>query len=240
MSSESPVLGNGPVQGDLEVVAETLPTSVPTDHHPDLDAAELRRQAEHAKAELQLACDIPVPGEDDDDEEIESAKLPTPAREGAAFAEAEIAPEANGTATGTLEEALCGMWISEKGEFSIFEDHMTSRLSYEELLGDGTDRLHGWLVKQDEDDNRWQATLMMLEDGQGPWYGPSFGEEPEVVGNIQVHFVRGSPNKLETQIRVAEEDVDWQPPVVCRRKPPPIACPSTATGSGDLYVFGGH
>merc|ERR1712032_1428847 len=124
---------------------------------------------------------------------------------------------------GTLEGTLCGTWISEKGEFSIFEDHMTSRLSYEELLGDGSDRLHGWLVKQSEDEARWLGKLAILEDGERPWYGPSFGEEPDVIGHIQVRFMPGSPDKVETQIRVEEEDVDWQPPVVCRRKPPPIA-----------------
>mmetsp|Transcript_7448 Transcript_7448/g.20111 ORF Transcript_7448/g.20111 Transcript_7448/m.20111 type:complete len:180 (-) Transcript_7448:95-634(-) len=165
------------------------PRSAPLkDRRPELDAAELKRHAKRAKAELQRAVEVPVPPDHDED-------------------------AADG---GDADEAcsVIGNWKSAKGGCRVFEDHITSRLSYEEPIGDGS-RLHGWLVKRD-DEQIWESSLSVLEEGERPWYGPSFGEEPESVGDIRVRL---TGKGVETQIRVDGEDNDWQPPVCFRRKP---------------------
>ncbi|CAJ1332514.1 unnamed protein product, partial [Effrenium voratum] len=48
--------------------------------------------------------------------------------------------------------------------------------------------------------------------GEGPWYGPSFGPPPEVVGDIKVRLLKGEKPQMETQIRMKEEDEDWSEP----------------------------
>jgi len=158
--------------------------------------------------------------------------------------------EADGEEGGEGGDEVNGYWGSTKGECRIFEDHMTSQLSYEEPLPDGC-RLHGFLLPDDEAASAsasasasacegmrcWQAELVILDEDQRPWYGPSFGERPEVVGDIQVTLRPGTPAILETRIRVAEEDTDWQSPVSFRRKPPPVV-PAAAEGNENLFVFG--
>lgn len=229
------------------------------DHRPILDAAELRREAKRAKAELQHACEVPVPDGAEVDEDLQdsapegqdvqtapgagSAPEGDRPTEGRAAEPSEAAPASH--ATRPAEEAVQGEWISEKGRCVIREDRMTSRLAYEEPLGDGS-RLHGWLLKQDAgkiaagvDDVVWEAALVMLDEGQMPWYGPSFGEEPEALGDIQVRL-RPS-GSLETRIRVTDEDTEWQPPVAFRRRPasdPEAAAVAEQAARGGAFVFG--
>eukprot|EP00927_Polykrikos_kofoidii_P071120 TRINITY_DN67447_c0_g1_i1.p1 TRINITY_DN67447_c0_g1~~TRINITY_DN67447_c0_g1_i1.p1 ORF type:complete len:178 (+),score=41.75 TRINITY_DN67447_c0_g1_i1:80-535(+) len=124
----------------------------------------------------------------------------------------------------TVAQALVrGFWASDSGECHIFNDKVTNKLSYEELIGDGSERLHGWLEEvaidgENEKDREsgpcytWQASLSLLEKGDQPWYGPSCGEQPEVVGDLQV-IVRpssdGSPPQFQTRIKT-DDDEDWQ------------------------------
>eukprot|EP00929_Paragymnodinium_shiwhaense_P011371 TRINITY_DN116990_c0_g1_i1.p1 TRINITY_DN116990_c0_g1~~TRINITY_DN116990_c0_g1_i1.p1 ORF type:complete len:163 (+),score=28.66 TRINITY_DN116990_c0_g1_i1:75-491(+) len=119
------------------------------------------------------------------------------------------------------EKLVCGFWKSDKGECRIFADKITSQLSYEELIGDGSERLHGRLVPLSEDESEknaagvtcWEAELMILEEGQGPWYGPSCGPKPDVVGSIRLRLTPGSPPSMDTRIKVDGEE-DWQDPTV--------------------------
>mmetsp|Transcript_30810 Transcript_30810/g.70661 ORF Transcript_30810/g.70661 Transcript_30810/m.70661 type:complete len:178 (-) Transcript_30810:68-601(-) len=111
----------------------------------------------------------------------------------------------------TSSEALHGSWASEKGKCTIGKDPVTARLCYMEDLEDG-ERLHGWLDVADADKLLWQGSLALLKSGQRPWYGPSFGEAPEVVGDIRVRLIPGNPAKMESQIRMAEEGADWEDP----------------------------
>lgn len=75
-----------------------------------------------------------------------------------------------------------------------------------EPVGDGS-RVHGWLDIVEE--KLWHGTLVLLkvgslqvprlclklqfpcQAGEGPWYGPSFGPPPEVVGDIKVRLLKG-------------------------------------------------
>lgn len=228
----------------------------PKDRRPVLDAAELRRDAKRAKAELQRACEVPIPDAADVDEDLApqgsmddgAAAGTSKAQEPAAAGEAPDRPQAEAAKApvGHAEEAVVGEWISDKGECFIGEDRITSRLAFEEPLGDGS-RVHGWLVKQEPgttaDDGSlacWQATLTLLDEGQGPWYGPSFGQEPEALGDIQVRLLVSGG--LQTRIRVADEDTDWQPPVTFRRRPPgsaeAAAVVAELAARGDTFVFG--
>mmetsp|Transcript_38498 Transcript_38498/g.106091 ORF Transcript_38498/g.106091 Transcript_38498/m.106091 type:complete len:192 (+) Transcript_38498:79-654(+) len=182
---------------------------------PRVDVAELRRQARFAKAELQWASKVPVP----DEQGLDELLAGTSSASGSALG---AGPGSSACAQGHADSQVCGVWNSEKGECRIFEDHITNRLSYEEPIGDDGDcRLHGWLDACTAEGGTltWQARLAILEDGETPWYGPSFGEEPETVGDIQVRLLSGStPPMLETRIHVDGEDEDWQPPVTFRRQ----------------------
>mmetsp|Transcript_9030 Transcript_9030/g.13322 ORF Transcript_9030/g.13322 Transcript_9030/m.13322 type:complete len:187 (-) Transcript_9030:80-640(-) len=116
----------------------------------------------------------------------------------------------NPTATGyETAAALQGHWTSGKGKCKIGKDPITARLTYEEALEEG-ERLHGWLEAVAGEKDTWQGSLVILKKGQGPWYGPSFGSPPEVVGDIKVKKLEST---IETQIKVAEEDADWEEPV---------------------------
>jgi len=114
-----------------------------------------------------------------------------------------------------------GFWASEGGEFRIFDDSITGQLSFEELIGDGSERLLGRLEdigKGADGCQRWKAELLILEADEVPWYGPSSGPKPEVVGDIMVTLrlkEDGSP-EVETRIRTKEDD-DWQKPTHCRQ-----------------------
>jgi len=145
-------------------------------------------------------------------------------------------------------DKACGRWVSTKGKCRIFHDKMTNQLSYEELMKDSC-RLHGFLVRKPvageleagadscaEVDSLWEAQLAVLESDERPWYGPSFGEEPEFVGAIQVRY-RHSADQLLTQIRVADEDADWQPETEFRRQPT-LVRPSSTVEDGGMFVFG--
>ncbi|CAE8643364.1 unnamed protein product, partial [Polarella glacialis] len=62
----------------------------------------------------------------------------------------------------------------------------------------------------------WEATLRFLDQDEQPWYGPSFGEEHEALGEIRVQLFPGG--RLETSIKIDEEDEEWQPAVAFRRR----------------------
>mmetsp|Transcript_64688 Transcript_64688/g.189258 ORF Transcript_64688/g.189258 Transcript_64688/m.189258 type:complete len:234 (-) Transcript_64688:47-748(-) len=214
---------------------------------PGLDPGELRTWAEAAEAELQMACEIPVPESDIDQNSVCGDVV-----EGSPGEEEEEEADRGGIEQEEEEEAAAeeesqdpftavrGEWVSAKGECCIFEDHRTSRLSYEESLDNGC-RLHGFLSKLDGFREEgvtmvWEAELAILESDEEPWYGPSFGERPEPVGDIQVRFLPGSPVTLESRIRVAGEDDDWQPAMILRRRkrtPAPVA-----DGAEGVFVFG--
>lgn len=104
-------------------------------------------------------------------------------------------------------EALHGTWKSDKGECVIGKDPVTARLSYTEPLPEGQ-RIHGWLDIVPGEARLWQGRLALLEANQGPWYGPSFGPAPEILGDIRVHLTTGKPSAIETQIR-DDEKADW-------------------------------
>mmetsp|Transcript_29316 Transcript_29316/g.62336 ORF Transcript_29316/g.62336 Transcript_29316/m.62336 type:complete len:430 (+) Transcript_29316:101-1390(+) len=108
-------------------------------------------------------------------------------------------------------EAVSGFWLSEMGQCRIYNDQITQKLCYEELIGDGSERLHGWLepIAKKNGVPCWQAELMILEEDDGPWYGPSCGEKPEVVGSIKVTLLADS-QQMATQTKT-EDDADWQP-----------------------------
>lgn len=108
---------------------------------------------------------------------------------------------------------LHGLWTSGKGKCRIGKDPVIARLSYMEDLDDGQ-RLHGWLDPVSGETLLWQGSLAILDKGKGPWYGPSFGPAPEVVGDIRVRLKLGDKPSMETQIRMAEDDGvgDWEEP----------------------------
>mmetsp|Transcript_76199 Transcript_76199/g.150709 ORF Transcript_76199/g.150709 Transcript_76199/m.150709 type:complete len:207 (-) Transcript_76199:105-725(-) len=111
-----------------------------------------------------------------------------------------------------------GSWCSSGGTCKIARDMITNRPTFEEPLGDGG-RLHGWLDPVANESNTWQGSLALLPAGRQPWYGPSFGEPPEIVGSIQVRTLPDeNPAAIETRIRVKDEDEDWQKPVRFQRK----------------------
>ncbi|CAE8587555.1 unnamed protein product [Polarella glacialis] len=124
------------------------------------------------------------------------------------------------TASAQAVMASIGFWMSDAGQCHIFEDTITCQLTYEELLGDGSERLHGRLkaVPAEEgagDSTNWQAELMILEEDEGPWYGPSCGEKPDVVGEIKVTLRELSKGVLQLETRVkTEDDKDWAAPVL--------------------------
>ena len=95
-------------------------------------------------------------------------------------------------------------------------DPVCGRLTYEEFVGGEGRRLHGWLHLAASGGTLWRGDLALLEPGGRPWYGPPWhrGQAPEAVGSIQVRPIPGSsPAAMETQIKVAGEDDDWQEPV---------------------------
>lgn len=108
---------------------------------------------------------------------------------------------------------LHGLWTSGKGKCRIGKDPVIARLSYMEDL-EGGQRLHGWLDPVGGETSLWQGSLAILDKGKGPWYGPSFGPAPEVVGDIRVRLKPGDTPSMETQIRMAEDEGvgDWEAP----------------------------
>lgn len=222
---------------------------VPKDRCPELDIGELKNRAEWAKAALEKLEKVPVPAEKAADSlggarATEQAPAKTTSANKGKAAAAGAADEAT-----VSEEAIHGEWVSAKGKCKIFLDSMTRRLSYEEALDDGC-RLHGWLVKK-SGELCWQSTLWILDEDQPPWYGPSFGEEPEAVGDILALLLPGPPTRLQTQIRVEGEDTDWQPPVTFAQLDQgenvldafgpfgPSPGPMMPETGGGLFVFGG-
>lgn len=149
---------------------------------------------------------------------------------GALASAAAAEPEAD-----DAQDPVRGDWCSDKGECSIFDDRITSRLAYEEKFPEGN-RLHGWLVRQTDQNDKpmdpaiWTSKLWILEEDEAPWYGPSFGEEPEYVGDIQVSLL--PEGRIQTRIKVVDEDDEWSEPIMWRRKAPP---PVVAEGT---FVFG--
>merc|ERR1711974_23003 len=99
----------------------------------------------------------------------------------------------------------CGTWVSPKGKCRI--TCIGSSLRYEEMLVGGQ-QLHGWLIRRIGEEQCWQASLSVEDLGEEP------SGMPEVVGDIEVSLLSGWPRKLQTRIRVANEDVDWQPPIL--------------------------
>eukprot|EP00930_Biecheleria_cincta_P060725 TRINITY_DN46336_c0_g1_i1.p1 TRINITY_DN46336_c0_g1~~TRINITY_DN46336_c0_g1_i1.p1 ORF type:complete len:236 (-),score=59.36 TRINITY_DN46336_c0_g1_i1:91-798(-) len=196
------------------------------DKRPEVDVADLQRKAKQAKLELARALQVPVPNdgfeedngpEKSQDIDIDSSGKATPAHEeGDEVHEDDSAPPRQEDDDDlSVEEAVKGRWKSAKGECRIFSDSVTHRLTFEEKMPDGV-RLHGWLDDRQEEVSEgatacWVATLHVLDQDECPWYGPSFGEEPEALGEVRVELMPG--RKLRTSIWIADEDEDWQPHV---------------------------
>lgn len=110
-----------------------------------------------------------------------------------------------------------GLWESESGPVNINKDAITGQLSYVEFIRDGDEFLHGWLQPVvGEGCSSWRAELMLLEKDEQPWYGPSFGEKPETVGEVMVTSraaTDGVSTQLEMQTKVGEE-TEWATPVL--------------------------
>eukprot|EP00435_Cladocopium_sp_Y103_P071604 s649_g37.t4 len=185
---------------------------------------ELQREAKRAKSELDRALQVPVP----EDEELDS--LP------------DVCPE---EIDQDAFEAIQGLWRSSKGECAIFTDQRTNRLTYEESLSDQDARLHGWLEPEDEQAGEgvlacWVAVLHLLDEDEMPWYGPSFGEEPEALGQIKVELLPGM--KMQTSIRIEDEDEDWQSPTFFSRRTEEeiqaAAAAAQLAAAGGAFVFG--
>merc|ERR1719215_2361378 len=87
----------------------------------------------------------------------------------------------------------------------------------------------------------YEADVWILAEGDLAWYGPSFGEPPEVVGQVEVKLTDGSPAKLQTRIRIRDEEADeeeeaedWSDPVDFQRRAAEVD-----TKSAGMFVFGG-
>lgn len=107
-------------------------------------------------------------------------------------------------------------WASENGQCHIFRNHITNRLLYDELIGDGSDKIYGWLDAKGKDPDgcaSWEADLMMADADEDPWYGPAFGEKPDVVGKISLRLLNGAAPQVETKI-IEGEGSDWGTPVL--------------------------
>jgi len=105
-----------------------------------------------------------------------------------------------------------GFWQSDKGQCRILRDAITFQLSYEELIGDGSSRLFGRLEETGVDSEKyscWKASLMILDRDQEPWYGVSYGEQPDIVGHIHLRLLCEDKLQMETRIRHGEDE-EWQ------------------------------
>lgn len=114
------------------------------------------------------------------------------------------------------ERAICGTWVSSKGECHISHDKLTDRLHYEETFAsqDGDQLLKGWLMRRMDVERCWQASLSVSVRGE-----EDRDLTPETVGDIDVRLGSGRPpSTLHLRIRVANEDEDWQTPVVFHRQ----------------------
>merc|ERR1711971_652798 len=103
-----------------------------------------------------------------------------------------------------------GVWVTAngKGLCRIAEDHITSRLFYEEKIRED-EILHGWLNDCSAKAGGalcWEAQLSILEEDDEPWYGPAQGPEPEYDGSIKVKLIPGPSLQMETQIKVGEDE----------------------------------
>eukprot|EP00931_Biecheleriopsis_adriatica_P043824 TRINITY_DN25042_c0_g1_i1.p1 TRINITY_DN25042_c0_g1~~TRINITY_DN25042_c0_g1_i1.p1 ORF type:complete len:210 (-),score=58.02 TRINITY_DN25042_c0_g1_i1:31-660(-) len=199
------------------------------DKRPEPIIADLQREAKRAKSELTRAAQVPVP----DDAEEQPADECQEAN-ASDFVGEEMPPT----------QAIQGRWKSGKGSCSIFEDSMTNRLTYEEPLDDS--RLHGWLEWREDELQEgaiacWVAVLHLLGEDELPWYGPSFGPEPEALGEIRVELLPG--RKMQTSIWIEEEDEDWQSPTSFTRRPDgeleEAAAAAEQAAAGGAFVFGG-
>lgn len=122
------------------------------------------------------------------------------------------------------ERAICGTWISNKGQCRISHDRVTDRLQYEEIFSsqDGERLLQGWLMRRIDIERCWQACLSVS------LCGDDRGLETEIVGDIEVRLGAGRPpSTLNLRIRVADEDDDWQAPVVFHRQAAKAAAATT-------------
>merc|ERR1712194_626 len=114
------------------------------------------------------------------------------------------------------KSAICGWGKSDGGMCHIRPDHITAKIAYTELIGDGNERLHGWLEQKGITETIWLASLCILEKDEEPWYGPSCGPEPDTVGEVLVTILEkegDGPRKMQTQIKQDGDD-DFGEPVV--------------------------
>eukprot|EP00929_Paragymnodinium_shiwhaense_P003858 TRINITY_DN104553_c0_g1_i1.p1 TRINITY_DN104553_c0_g1~~TRINITY_DN104553_c0_g1_i1.p1 ORF type:complete len:224 (-),score=54.13 TRINITY_DN104553_c0_g1_i1:112-711(-) len=190
------------------------------DRSPELDVKELRRDAKRAKAILERCCNIPVP----ECEDLRELKMRS----------------TSSTASATKEDlhgTVLGDWASPKGTCRIFNDTKTNRLSYEEFVEDEL-RLHGWLERAEEE-NCWESSLWLLNEDEDPWYGPSYGPMPDILGCIQVRLIPGATDQIETRIRMAEEGEDWQEPTTFSRHDRSLTEEvQQAAAAAGAFVFG--
>merc|ERR1711879_1005841 len=117
-------------------------------------------------------------------------------------------------------QPLIGWWVTGVGECFISCDYTRRRLAYEELVGNGSQRLHGYLYKHSDGDfgncmPSWQACLAVLNIDEAPWVDLdaylSSADHHEVVGDIQVRMLPGAGPRLATRILEDDDEDDcWQ------------------------------
>lgn len=193
---------------------------------PTIDPELLKLKADQAKAELEQACRVPVPHSPREFVEVKPSSTPAYKSSVTPSAKAALKFGSNKTQSGFLfgsagktdkdsvngidPDLLCGTWVSSIGQMRIFRDARCNRLAFEEKTGwDGDGYFHGWLTpKVLGDESGWIASLSKFEEGDQPWYGPSFGEKPEDLGEIFITYCNDGPSPtVSSKSRVAEETI---------------------------------
>eukprot|EP00928_Gymnodinium_smaydae_P049135 TRINITY_DN32948_c0_g1_i1.p1 TRINITY_DN32948_c0_g1~~TRINITY_DN32948_c0_g1_i1.p1 ORF type:complete len:499 (-),score=87.27 TRINITY_DN32948_c0_g1_i1:246-1700(-) len=157
--------------------------------------------------ELQLS----VSKESDDNEACRSLRNAVPQGCKVQFVENAAVAFVSSSISVPNADLLKGLWTSENGEINIFEDKMTGQLIYTEFIGDGSDCIRGHLKPDGED--TWSGELMLLEEGQEPWYGPSCGEKPETVGEVRIRLLLAT-DSMQLELCIKATDEDWAAPVL--------------------------
>lgn len=147
----------------------------------------------------------------DDDEASACSSLRNSVPKGCKLQFVAAVPVAISSVPAASHADLLGLWKSATGNINIFEDKVTGQPTYVEFIGDGSDCIRCHLKPDGQD--TWSGELMLLEDGQEPWYGPSCGEKPETVGEIRVNLRLAADSK-HIELCIKPTDEDWAAPVL--------------------------
>ena len=73
----------------------------------------------------------------------------------------------------------------------------------------------------------WQGAVALLEVGERP-RGLEFVNGLEILGHIIVRVIADEPPSIETQIKLAEEDVEFQQATIFQKVQEALTCASAS------------